>query len=112
MMTSDEGDFCHGDEKLLGDWSKGKRPVSVSIEIGNRLVQDFGANWRAEKQLSNWLLDGEDNGFDWLSRNFSSAFTLMRLRAKTVFCFWLHATTASLTVRCPQRYFHGDQRRI
>ncbi|GFT30716.1 uncharacterized protein TNCV_759131 [Trichonephila clavipes] len=43
---------------------------------------------------------------------FSSAFTLMRLRAKTVFCFWLHATTASLTVRCPQRYFHGDQRRI
>ncbi|GFW60977.1 hypothetical protein TNCV_4871871 [Trichonephila clavipes] len=44
-------------------------------------------------------------------RSFSSAFTLMRLRAKTAW-FWLHATTAILTVRCPQRYFHGDQRRI
>ncbi|GFW14055.1 hypothetical protein TNCV_3546441 [Trichonephila clavipes] len=43
--------------------------------------------------------------------SFSSAFTLMRLRAKTAW-FWLHATTAILTVRCPQRYFHGDQRRI
>ncbi|GFS57620.1 follistatin [Trichonephila clavipes] len=46
-----------------------------------------------------------------LEPNFSSAFTLMRLRAKTAW-FWLHATTAILTVRCPQRHFHGGQRRI
>ncbi|GFW09604.1 hypothetical protein TNCV_3997101 [Trichonephila clavipes] len=38
-------------------------------------------------------------------------FCLLRLRAKTAW-LWLHATTAILTVRCPQRYFHGDQRRI
>ncbi|GFX42306.1 hypothetical protein TNCV_110261 [Trichonephila clavipes] len=44
-----------------------------------------------------------------MSKSFS--FGLLRLRAKTAW-LWLHATTAILTVRCPQRYFHGDQRRI
>ncbi|GFT84526.1 hypothetical protein TNCV_3380341 [Trichonephila clavipes] len=43
-----------------------------------------------------------------MSKSFS--FDLLRLRAKTAW-LWL-PQTASLTVRCPQRYFHGDQRRI
>ncbi|GFT60969.1 hypothetical protein TNCV_3036601, partial [Trichonephila clavipes] len=42
---------------------------------------------------------------------FSSAFTLMRLRAKTAW-FWLHANGHSDRTLRPQRYFHGDQRRI
>ncbi|GFV19617.1 hypothetical protein TNCV_478431 [Trichonephila clavipes] len=44
-------------------------------------------------------------------KNSQGHFNSLRLRAKTA-CFWLHAITASLTVRCPQRYVHGDLRRI
>ncbi|GFX33918.1 hypothetical protein TNCV_911221 [Trichonephila clavipes] len=43
-----------------------------------------------------------------MSKSFS--FDLLRLRAKTAW-LWL-PQSASLTVHCPQRYFHGDQRRI
>ncbi|GFW33362.1 hypothetical protein TNCV_2795291 [Trichonephila clavipes] len=43
-----------------------------------------------------------------MSKSFS--FDLLRLRAKTAW-LWL-PQSASLTVRCPQRYVHRDQRRI
>ncbi|GFW67147.1 hypothetical protein TNCV_4031591 [Trichonephila clavipes] len=45
-----------------------------------------------------------------MSKSFSSCFSCAC--ARRLPCFWLHAITAILTVRCPQRYFHGDQRRI
>ncbi|GFT33595.1 probable chitinase 2 [Trichonephila clavipes] len=51
-----------------------------------------------------WEYPATRGGIPEDKKNFISLLKL-RLRAKTALCFWLHATTASLTVRCPQRYF-------